>query len=413
MALTNAIPLSKHGLQVLIAELKYFFLTGGVRSGKTVIGTIKFFESVLSKGDGDYLITASSLGAIGTNILNVKKYGALSLYPQFKKTTIEGRHVLVFGGIKIWLIGAANRSDFERLRGATLRGWFADEINLCPESFIEEAFKRMMADSEPIVVWTWNPDIETHYIYTKYVDVYLKAYPEECMYLEFNLLDNPIMTMKDVIHAKLTMSTQAFQRYVLGRRGSTEGMCYLDFSKNKHIINDTEGLKIVRYSVGVDFGESKSQNVFTLVGFTSGFEHMVVLDEVNLPGTITYDVLKTQYTVAIKRWKEKYGYNSITSAYMDKATPRKIEMMPQGLGVLNKSCRKEAIFNRIMWVNTLMNSNRFYVLSHCKNTIDAIQSAVWDKNGKRLDDGSYSVDNLDAMEYAFEPFIGKGLLGLV
>ena len=42
----------------------------------------------------------------------------------------------------------------------------------------------------------------------------------------------------------------------------------------------------------------------------------------------------------------------------------------------------------------------------CLNTIDALESAVWD--GKyttqdvRLDDGTTNIDNLDAMEYAFE-----------
>ena len=45
-------------------------------------------------------------------------------------------------------------------------------------------------------------------------------------------------------------------------------------------------------------------------------------------------------------------------------------------------------------------------MSNCKKTIEAFQSAVWDKKYQtkdvRLDDGSYNIDSLDAQEYAVE-----------
>jgi hypothetical protein len=48
------------------------------------------------------------------------------------------------------------------------------------------------------------------------------------------------------------------------------------------------------------------------------------------------------------------------------------------------------------------------VLSHCKNVIDALQSAVWNPkalNDERLDDGSTDIDTLDSLEYAYERYI--------
>ena len=49
--------------------------------------------------------------------------------------------------------------------------------------------------------------------------------------------------------------------------------------------------------------------------------------------------------------------------------------------------------------------DRAYVYKDCKETITAVQSAVWDlKGGKetRLDNGTTNIDSLDAWEYSFE-----------
>jgi hypothetical protein len=53
-----------------------------------------------------------------------------------------------------------------------------------------------------------------------------------------------------------------------------------------------------------------------------------------------------------------------------------------------------------------MGAGRFFVARNCPETINALQSALWDSKklteDVRLDDGTTNIDNLDAMEYCFE-----------
>ena len=70
---------------------------------------------------------------------------------------------------------------------------------------------------------------------------------------------------------------------------------------------------------------------------------------------------------------------------------------------------KKPINDRIRATCILMGSGRFFVTRRCKETADALKSALWD--GKkltedvRLDDGTTNIDSLDAMEYALERYI--------
>ena len=53
----------------------------------------------------------------------------------------------------------------------------------------------------------------------------------------------------------------------------------------------------------------------------------------------------------------------------------------------------------------MFSQDRLFILSQCKDLIEAIENAVWDaksNNEQRLDDGSTKIDPLDAMEYSIE-----------
>jgi hypothetical protein len=67
---------------------------------------------------------------------------------------------------------------------------------------------------------------------------------------------------------------------------------------------------------------------------------------------------------------------------------------------------KRLINERIRTACVLMGAGRFLISSECRETIDALRSAVWDAKhlteDVRLDNGTTNVDNLDAMEYSFE-----------
>ena len=69
--------------------------------------------------------------------------------------------------------------------------------------------------------------------------------------------------------------------------------------------------------------------------------------------------------------------------------------------------RKGEIIDRIRFYCQMMNQMRYFIISDCKETIQAFDDAVWeeDKDDVRLDDGSTNIDSLDAQEYSSEPFM--------
>jgi hypothetical protein len=84
------------------------------------------------------------------------------------------------------------------------------------------------------------------------------------------------------------------------------------------------------------------------------------------------------------------------------------------LGVNVSNALKKPINERIRAACVLMGAGRFLISKECPITADALRSAVWDSKhlteDVRLDNGTYNVDSLDALEYSFEREIPQ-LLG--
>ena len=60
--------------------------------------------------------------------------------------------------------------------------------------------------------------------------------------------------------------------------------------------------------------------------------------------------------------------------------------------------------------NRLIAADRYKIMSQCKHTIEASQTAIWKPNTAteiRLDDGSINIDSLDAQEYSTEAYMNN------
>jgi hypothetical protein len=55
----------------------------------------------------------------------------------------------------------------------------------------------------------------------------------------------------------------------------------------------------------------------------------------------------------------------------------------------------------------MFSQQRYYIISNCRNTIEAYQNALWDDKAEdtRLDDGTTNIDSIDATEYSQEPYL--------
>jgi hypothetical protein len=135
---------------------------------------------------------------------------------------------------------------------------------------------------------------------------------------------------------------------------------------------------------------------------------MVVLAEYREKEALTPERLNRDFADFVRMCKERWF---VPDVYCDSAEQTLINGLRQTVArerlMVNVSnALKRPINERIRTACVLMGAGRFLISSECRETIDALRSAVWDAKhlteDVRLDNGTTNVDNLDAMEYSFE-----------
>jgi len=303
--------------------------------------------------------------------------------------------------------------------------WIATEINEhydcdnSKESFIKVAMARQIASKRPKILWDLNPCSPNHRIYRDYIDKYqrdglLGGYNYE----HFTIADNLSISeeRKQEIISQYGIGTVWYKRDILGMRCVAEGNIYEDFANNtdKYLLTkeQLQTKNIAQINIGIDFGGNKSANTFCAVGFTPNLQEVIVLEAENHAGKTTPAMLEEKLALFLEKVYNKYGKGG--NIYCDSAEQTLIGgirsmIYKRGLKFSVNNSIKNAINERIRMVLSLMSQGRFFVCEWCEPTIKALSEAVYNnKEGhedERLDDFSYSVDDLDALEYGLEPHL--------
>jgi PBSX family phage terminase large subunit len=230
--------------------------------------------------------------------------------------------------------------------------------------------------------------------------------------MKFILDDNPFNSPRFVDELKKEYKgTVYYDRFILGEWKAAEGAIYRLFADSpKNFITDKTPENIIFANIGVDFGGNKSATTFCCTGFTRNLQQIVVLDEHKLSGINSPEKINTEFIDFCKKNKAKY---KIVDAFCDSAEQTLIQGMKVAcikakVPIEIRNALKGEINGRIRFLNSMIGQNRFFVMGHCKNTINSLQSAVWDNKSitdKRLDNGTYDVDSEDALHYSFEKYM--------
>jgi PBSX family phage terminase large subunit len=408
----SAIPLFSKSLEAIRCSGFLTVYEGAVRSAKTVTSLVQFYRLILSSRDSVFLMTGNTLGSISRNCI----YGdfgfiAITGWKAVPKTDTDGSKYLLLNvpkgdkrkEIKIYYCGADNDSSYKKIRGLTIGGWYADEIQLHAKSFIETALQRSFAALDRFNIWTLNPDVPSHFIYKEYIDKYLEQKLPGYNYFHFTLDDNPALTDARKAEIKAQFSGVFYQRYVLGLRVRAEGGCYPSFS-NENILDALPEETIIFAQIGSDIGGSGSATVYTLTGFFIRKKQLcaVLLDEMFDSQNKSTESILANFKQFVMWAQEKY---QVGDAYTDSAE-QLIKKSMQNLGIINThDSLKKPILDRIRFEDLMFSQRRLFIMRHCKNAIEAVQSAVWNEKSEkeeRLDDGTINIDSLDSWEYSFE-----------
>ena len=377
---------------------------GATRSGKTYLDYYVIPKRIrnVANEQGLIVVLGNTKGTLQRNVIEPLQ----NIWGTELVSDIKSDNTALLFGEKAYCLGADNSKHVNKIRGASFKYCYGDEV----ATWNEEVFQMLKSRlDKPYSKFdgTCNPEGPSHW-FKKFLNGNADIYQQK-----YTLYDNPFLD-KEVLQNLETeyRGTVFFDRYILGDWKAAEGTIYMLFAdKTQDFLIDKVKEELAIVTIGVDYGAGKSKIKFVASGITYNFRNVYVLDEMDLSGVYDPEQIYEKFIEFYKRVYDKY--DKCQYAFCDYGALGNVitlglirRCQKEGLPVQIVDCSKGLINDRIFLSSTLMAQRRFFILR--KNTIitKAFQDALWNdkKTDERLDDGTTDIDSLDAFEYSINSF---------
>lgn len=351
---------TEHRPRILLAE-------GAIRTGKTYICIWLFLEHIrfITKcgyRNVKFIMTGFTIATLQKNVLD-------DMYSMFGiDTTLNMNNEFNLLGHTVCCFGTDKNHSFKSMRGMTAYGWYGNEITLSHMNSYREAINRCSGKGARIFLDT-NPDSPAHFIYTELILKHLTTLTSgkiQIFVQHFNLEDNTILDKDYVEGLKLaTPSGMWYDRNILGKWVAADGVVYADFKMDWHVLKHEQLPPIKSYFGGIDFGYDH-YGCILLLGLTFN-NTIIVLEEV-------YEREQGMdfWNGKAKQMTKQYGYLPF---YCDTARPEFIKDLKKH-GINAKDGNKSVV-EGIVFVATLLKTNKLFFSNTCVNTIREMQTYIW------------------------------------
>ena len=393
------------------ANHRWNFKGGATRSGKTYLDfrwIIPMRVRERAGMDGLTVVLGVTNSTIERNVLEPMR----RLYGEELVSRISSDNTVKLFGEKCYALGAEKISQLSKLRGASFKYCYGDEVADWSKD-VFELLKSRLDKTYSCFDGTFNPQGPNHWLkqfLDSDADIYQQAYTID---------DNPFLDPAFVANLKKEYSgTVLYDRYILGLWVAAEGVIYRLFADHpeRFIVDDMPEQKIRHCVIGVDFGGGTSAHAFSCTGFTTGGA-IVTLDEYREKEALNPTKLEKDFVDFVKRCQLRW---LVTDVWCDSAEQTLINGLRTAaakahIGVNIGNAMKKPINDRIRALCLLMGAGKYFINRACPVTIDALKSALWDSKHTtedvRLDDGTTNIDSLDSLEYSFEREIPNLIAG--
>ena len=377
---------------------------GATRSGKTYLDYYVIPKRIrnVAGQQGLIVILGNTKGTLQRNVIEPLQ----NIWGTELVSDIKSDNTAFLFGEKAYCLGADNIKHVNKIRGASFKYCYGDEV----ATWNEEVFQMLKSRLDKAYSkfdGTCNPEGPSHW-FKKFLDSDADIFQQK-----YTLYDNPFLD-KEVLQSLETeyRGTVFFDRYILGDWKAAEGTIYMLFAdETEKFLVDKVNEQLAIVSIGVDYGAGKSKIKFVASGITYNFRNVYVLDEMDLTGVYDPEQIYEKFIEFYKRVYDKY--DKCQYAFCDYGALGNVitlglirRCQKERIPVQVVDCSKGLINDRIFLSSTLMAQRRFYILR--KNTIitKAFQDALWNSKSQdeRLDDGTTDIDSLDAFEYSINSF---------
>ncbi|MBR1653648.1 MAG: PBSX family phage terminase large subunit [Clostridia bacterium] len=396
------------------ANHRFNIKVGATRSGKTyldIMYTIPQRIRERSGKEGLYVILGVSKGTIERNVLE-------PLRERFGNNlvgTISSNNTANLFGEQVYCLGAEKVNQVSKIRGASIKYCYCDELAEYNEE-VWELLKSRLDKPYSCLDATLNPENQSHWLKKNFLDT-IEEKDIDAYVQYYTLFDNTYLTQEFIDNlCKEYEGTVFYNRYVLGQWCNAEGLIYRQFADNPnlYIKDNADGINFMIISIGIDYGATEGETEFKATGITPYFKQVWTIDEEKLTGLHTPEQMYEKFAEFYRRVVNTYG--KVTHAYGDYGALGQVltfglnrYLQQHGIPLQVQDCIKGRIVDRIELDCHLFGQMRRFILKKCKYLIEAYSQALWDDKheDERLDDGTTPIDDLDASEYSMFPFYDK------
>lgn len=425
--MNNLAPFTQNQVDWFMRSLVSWFnmSEGGKRAGKNILEVQSFCAQLEDHPNRLHLIAGVSIATAKLNVIDCDGLGVANYFEgRCREGVYQNRECLYVNtkaGEKVLLIsGGGKANDYKLIKGNTYGMAVITEANECHMSFVNEVFDRTLTSGRRRVFHDLNPKAPKHEYYTD-IEGFHKAKQADnpnygFNYGHFTIADNLSVSDDQLKEAINTYDKTSlwFKRDMLGRRLVAEGLIYPKFVNNPETfvlddIPDNFGSGFI--TIGIDFGGNKSGHAFNATLISKSYKKLGTIEDYWCDEDMDAKDLTEAFVEFVQMVRLKYRRYPIAKCYADSAEQVLMRSLRAGL-ITNRiqipivNATKGIINNRIRFYNKLFALNVYFILRHCKPTIDAYENALWANNNKqddeRLDDGSSNIDNLDSQEYSTE-----------
>ena len=297
---------------------RWNFKGGATRSGKTYLDFKYVIPQRITERrglEGLSVVLGVTNSTIERNVLEPMR----RIYGEDFVSRISSDNTVNLFGEKCYALGAEKVSQLSKLRGASFKYCYGDEVADWSQDVFELLKSRL---DKPYSVFdgTFNPKAPQHWL-KKFLDSDADIFSQT-----YSIDDNPFLDPSFVENLKREYKgTVLFDRYILGNWVAAEGAIYRTFCDNPEsfmaepsLLDMTQPnrLDIVKANIGVDFGGGTSAHAFCCTGFTRGMKKMVVLAEYREKEALTPERLNKDFADFVRSCKERWF---VPDVYCDSA----------------------------------------------------------------------------------------------
>ncbi|MBQ4347439.1 MAG: terminase family protein, partial [Firmicutes bacterium] len=231
---------------VRCAKSRWNIKYGATRSGKTYLDyfIIPLRIRAVAERDGLILLLGNTRGTLTRNIIEPLQ----GLWGEALVGNIRYDGTAELFGQKCYCLGADSIAQVNKLRGASVKYCYGDEITTWnPEVF--EMLKSRLDKPYSRFDGTCNPEAPTHW-FKKFLDSDADIFKQH-----YSIDDNPFLHPTFVENLKREYAgTVYYNRYILGRWAAAEGSVYPLFAEDPGRFVIKNAPPVIYAAIRVDFG---------------------------------------------------------------------------------------------------------------------------------------------------------------